>query len=450
MEADVNMKFNVKLSKYFSDIEMETLAKKSGLVIRESSITGQNFGLTFTLGLLNTTNATLKQLAAFLNNNCNENISPQALDQKIDEHAVEFMKMLLIKAIEISIKKIEIPNALISFFSHIYIIDSTNFDLHPSLKEKFKGSGGSASASSMRIQFIFDYLTGKLLIEIGDVRTSDSKTLEKIVSSNNLDTSGNTLYLQDLGYFNTDTFITISNSNDFFISKLKFKVKIYDMNGNEIDILKLIRRKPKSIDIMIQLGDLKCRLVGNKLSKKLKNQRIEGAESDAKKKGRNPISKEYKIFLSYGLFITNLSDAYSTNSVYTIYRLRWQVELIFKSWKSILDLHKIHSAKENRILCEVYGKLIVAILLMGVCNEIQNKYEVPFSYFQLLQYFKAIATNWSLKIMAGLSRHSTFLKKITKQIVRFCQKRKQKTRERIEDLLGSLCYSSKKMKKMYA
>jgi hypothetical protein len=432
------MKINVNLLSFFSKDELNRLAAEAGLVNRTSAINGFNFGLTFTLGLLNTTDTTLKQLAAFLNNTCNKSISPQALDQRINTAATNFLKTCFSKAVKISLSKLQIPNELMSFLSHIYIIDSTNFELHPSLKEIFKGNAGAASLASMRIQFIYDYLTGDCYVEIGDVRTSDPKTLYDIVSSNKLDTSGNSLYLQDLGYFSVTTFITMSDAKAFFISKLKFRTKVFDLNGQEIDILKLLRRKLKSIDLVVKIGDLTCRLTGTKLSKTITDQRIQTANVDAKKKRGKTISKEYQLFLSYGLFITNLPDSFTPISTYTVYRLRWQIELIFKSWKSILEIHRIHSAKIARIFCEVFGKLIISVIVSGIVGQAQLETNMHFSHYQALQYFKSIATNWALKIVLGISQHAAFIKRAVHQLVRFCRKRKQKTRPRIEDLLCSL------------
>ena len=62
-----------------------------------------------------------------------------------------------------------------------HIIDSTNFMLDPSLKDIFKGNSGTASKSSMRIQFMYDYFSGKVYIQIGDTRTDDAKALSNIV-----------------------------------------------------------------------------------------------------------------------------------------------------------------------------------------------------------------------------------------------------------------------------
>jgi len=43
-------------------------------------------------------------------------------------------------------------------------------------------------------------------------------------------------------------------------------------------------------------------------------------------------------------------------------RLRWQIELLFKLWKSHGQLDLWRTEKPERILCEVYAKLIGLIL----------------------------------------------------------------------------------------
>ena len=84
----------------------------------------------------------------------------------------------------------EFDRGVLAEFDPVYIIDSTNFDLHPSLREVFKGSSGSASKAAMRIQLVLDYLTGQLYVEIGDTKLCDAPTLQRLVESHALDIRG--------------------------------------------------------------------------------------------------------------------------------------------------------------------------------------------------------------------------------------------------------------------
>lgn len=428
----------VNILNFFSEAEIEEIAKNAGLVERKSPITGFKFMLAFSAGFMNTPDGTLNQLAAFLNSTCGISISPQSLDARINSMSSKFLKLCLQKAMALSMKPLEIDNEFLAFFSHIYIIDSTNFDLHPALRDMFKGSAGSASKASMRIQFVYDYLTGQMYVEIGDTDNSDAGTLHDIIQNCRLETNGNTLFLSDLGYFKKDTFLMINkNPEQFFISKLRHKICIQNMDGREIDLMNIIKKGLDNIDIKIKMGDLECRLLGQKLPENIVEQKWRKANKANKDRGRI-VSDEYKAFLSYAFFITNLPENYTFNVLYTLYRIRWQIELIFKTWKSILNIHKIHSARTSRVLCEVYGKLIIASISNILYLRVQADFDCNLSYHKVLKHIKAVVIYWALSIIDGKNAHEKFIRNLAVQIVRLCRKNKQEKKPTIELLLQNL------------
>ena len=357
------MKYDeINILNFFSKNELNKSAKNCEFVKRKSAkLDGYKFLLMFTTGLLNTTEPSLDQLCTFFNSlTIKHNIKKQSLNERINDNAILFLKECLRKAIDILSKKIELPNSITNFFDHIYITDSTTFNLYPSLKEHYKGTGGSASESAMKIQVTYDYKTGKIYIEIGDIKNSDSKRIEKIVSNDELEKDGKILYLNDLGYFKKKTFETMDLKNEKFISRLKRDVKIYNTNGERIIIKELIKNKPGYINENIKLGKLELRLIGFRLEKEEKEKRIESTKKKRNyKEGAVEKNMEH---MEYNFFITNLSEEYTNGEIYILYRLRWQIELIFKTWKSVLKINRIHKCKIERVLCEIYGKLIIATL----------------------------------------------------------------------------------------
>jgi hypothetical protein len=47
----------------------------------------------------------------------------------------------------------------------------------------------------------------------------------------------------------------------------------------------------------------------------------------------------------------------------TVYGLRWQIELTFKHWKSLLQIHVLKGTRPERIQCLLYGRLITIVVL---------------------------------------------------------------------------------------
>ena len=82
----------------------------------------------------------------------------------------------------------------------------------------------------------------------------------------------------------------------------------------------------------------------------------------SRKNGYTP-TKEYRIKSHYNIFITNVpEDMMPLSEVSKFYYLRWQIELIFKTWKSIASIDKVKKVKRERFECQLYAKLIWILL----------------------------------------------------------------------------------------
>lgn len=72
-------------------------------------------------------------------------------------------------------------------------------------------------------------------------------------------------------------------------------------------------------------------------------------------------------WLEWSIFITNVPQEWLTlTQVALIYRLRWQIELLFKLWKSECQIDRIAGHLRARVLCEIYAKLIAAVIFQYI------------------------------------------------------------------------------------
>lgn len=427
---------------FFSEEEINRLAKACGLTQRKSPITGFAFALTFTTGLLNTPEGTLSQLAAFLSSACATPVSPQAIDSRIGEAAMACLRCCLEKAFEMvnRPRPLELDAGLLKDFAHVYIVDSTNFELHPSLRDVFGGSNGAASPSAMRIQLFYDYISRHIYVQIGDTKMCDAPTLQQVVQGNALDLGDRSLFLSDLGYFKIATFKDIHSKGHAFVTKLAFGVTLLTEQGDRLDLRKLLSTDPASFEVRVVLEGVTFRLTCQKLPDHIVNQRLRKAARSAERKRGTQISDAYRLFLQYAFFLTNLNEVFPPSQLFELYRIRWQIELIFKTWKSILKIHKIRSARLARNMCQIYGKLIIAALSTQFAGSIAaltpNRPAVVLSYHRIMQHLQTVAFQLSAAIWANGATLARFITALAGDIRRLCPKKHQKSKPSIEARLA--------------
>ncbi len=128
------------------------------------------------------------------------------------------------------------------------------------------------------------------------------------------------------------------------------------------------------------------------------------------------------------------------NLVGTIYRIRWNIELIFKTWKSQLHLDILKGTRPERIEVFLYAKLVGILLLGMICNYLRNRCLMMFEDVEVSET-KVANFIVSMGILGGLLNGYLNFKQVeflTDEywIRQFCkQKRKRKTTlERINAL----------------
>ena len=104
-----------------------------------------------------------------------------------------------------------------------------------------------------------------------------------------------------------------------------------------------------------------CRLVCLRVSASVAKDRRRRFRQQARKKGRT-VSPRHLALCDWTLLITNVPEKWlPLHMVRALYTLRWQIELLFKQFKSILRVHHSNTGNEHRLRCELYGKLIAAV-----------------------------------------------------------------------------------------
>ena len=107
---------------------------------------------------------------------------------------------------------------------------------------------------------------------------------------------------------------------------------------------------------------LPVRLIIELVSDEVFNPRMKKYSQYNKKKGHQT-TQDYRDRARFNLFITNIpSDMIDGKAIAKIYKIRWQIELVFKIWKSIFGLDNIAPMKYERLMCTLNARLLIVLV----------------------------------------------------------------------------------------
>lgn len=304
-------------------------------------------------------------------------LSKQGLDKKFNDRAIDFLKRLIEKQLQAKINQ-QIESEWLKKFRRVTIKDGTRFDIPGKFKDILPGSGGSASKAGACIQFEYDLKTGSIIqLDITPANRPDRREASEVLD----DVSEGDLVIRDLGYHLYKSFLNIITKKASFISRLHPKTKVYILkNGiyHRLDFKELYHkingRKQGWKYLSVFIGDerIPVNMTVEIVPQEVQERRIRNAEKNNKKKGRKT-SETYKFFSSLSIFITNIpKEELPPRIISTLYRIRWQIELIFKIWKSIFGINHKTSMKFKRWLCLLYVRLLIMIINWNIIMNRRN------------------------------------------------------------------------------
>ena len=118
----------------------------------------------------------------------------------------------------------------------------------------------------------------------------------------------------------------------------------------------------------------------------------------------------------------------------TLYKIRWQIELIFKEFKSLMQIDSISGRKDESVNTLIYGKLIMILIVTDikrVTSLYAKRVERELSFVKLIKHLK-YRQNLENAILNGTILE--FLDEIEQNIKKYCKtQRKRKTSRQLLD-----------------
>jgi hypothetical protein len=304
-------------------------------------------------------------------------VSKQGVFDRIGENTVTFSKQLLEEVLSKQFTK-NYASILFDKFNDVLLQDSTTLRLPKILSSIFKGNHANGEQKAVaRIQSVFNIKKMAFsYFSLGSFTENDQSASSSILPI----LKQGDLVIRDMGYFAIDTYKKIIAAKAHFLSRLKYGVTISDESGKVISLKKLLSQKD-GIDKWVYIGvknRLKVRLIMTPLPKAVAAEKIRKAKNH--KDARFNHSKEYYQWLKFNIYVTSVEDdVWNTTDVGMAYKVRWQIEIIFKSWKSGFNLQDVlHDGCTNdkRVKVIIYLMLVYMCLVMKkIYVEYKNRIE---------------------------------------------------------------------------
>ena len=419
---------------FFNDSQVQQIARRTRFVRRLSSLTGPIFLQAMVFACLEHPRLTLNHVAQTCLD-LDVIVTPQGVDERISAASVAFMQAVFARAMTTFINYLPLPLLVVQQFTALNLMDSSTIPLPEALADEYPGSGGNASPASLKMRLVFDFLHGNLQ----QLVLSPGREADQRFSAYLAVVRPGSLNLMDLGYFNLAHFKTIAARQAYFLSRYYAGAGLLSLAGQALDLLELLRTQCHTIlDVPVRLGKqsqyrLPCRLVAFRLPQPVAEQRRRRAKADAKRRGKT-VRKRTLALLDYSIYVTNVSQTMlSAEQVALLYRVRWQIELIFKLWKSYCGLREFSHMRRDRILTELYARMTGLVLTHFLMAPIRMPYahtNREISPVQVRQIFQRFARTLS-QSLDNLDRLVTELNTMMTHIDRFGFKQKRKKKPNI-------------------
>lgn len=282
------------------------------------------------------------------------------------EGFAEFMRELVSELLSKAVFRVlkARRQGLLSRFRRVVIQDGSSFALKDALKKTYPGRFTTISPAAVELHATYE-LFEESMVNVSLRADTDSEQLELPPA----DELKGDLFLGDRGYLNLQYARDVKKAGGSFIIRAKRSLN------------------PSIFAAFSENGRSLRRFCGKKLKHVSGFSKSSTADLDAhwdKVKGEE-LSLRMIVFWSpkekcHHYVVTNLPrEEYSARQILDIYGLRWQIELVFKEWKSYANLHAFDTKQPAIAEGFIWAAIAAAIVKRFFAHAAQLVFRVPTS-----------------------------------------------------------------------
>lgn len=160
---------------------------------------------------------------------------------------------------------------------------------------------------------------------------------------------------------------------------------------------------PSEIVVLLPtpFGCFQLRLLALPLPPEAAERARQRARQNSAKKGRT-VSQETLLSAGFVMLLTNLpAENWPMQFIFWMYRLRWQIELVFKRMKGLIQIDQLRAQDPRMVQTYLLAKILVALLLDGLTHQVAYRQpdwflslERPVSMWRLTQFLFEQVRQW--------------------------------------------------------
>jgi len=292
-------------------------------------------------------------------------VSPQAIDQRFTAKTAALLAAVLAASIQHVVRAQPVAIPILQRFTSVLVHDSTTIPLPDALTSTWRGCGNDTTrgTAGLKCGVQIDLLTGALCgLDLAHGRTSD----HALPIQHAIPAAGS-LRLADLGFYDLAVLRELDQAGVFWLTRPQSNSRLR-FPGHAcqslIDVLEC-DGADGGWDTTVLVGKeqpIAARLLARRVPQAVADERRRRIRAAAKEKGRAP-ARAAMALAAWNVVLTNIPpDRLTLEEAFVLTRVRWQIELLFKLWKSHGHVAEWRTAKPARMLCEVYAKLLALVL----------------------------------------------------------------------------------------
>lgn len=416
------------------------LARASGWLRRQGKIDAFEFLAGLVFGQMSALRLTLHAQAAC----CTAPVSRQAVDQRYHERTVVYFRSAFDHCLERSLALAPPPArhaALAAHFPAVHLVDSTAFDCPASLASLYPGCGGDASPANVKLLLRYEYLRGQFApVALVPGKRSDQGLAGEVPAL----IGAGELLIADKAFVKLQALRDIERTSGYFLLPWPRSFGLYQLQPDgalqALDLAAALRASTAAVfePPAIQLGAgaeaIVVRLAAFRLSEASASRARAGVREAQRKQGRTPSDAALEL-AGWLILLTNVAaEKLPTTAMSYLYRVRWQIELVFKQCKSVLRLN-VTEALDNlaRVQCEIWARLIGALVVFGWHGHLQAaswaRRRAELSFGQVARQLQSRGLSLAEALITGGQRLRAWLWQVWNQLLVTTRKGRQRTRK---------------------